>query len=256
MARERKNRLINDIIERELRVAAAIHARGRLIDIGCGEKPYREIFAPHVAEHVGVDHAETLHSMEAVDLVGTAYAIPVDDGTFDTGLCTAVLEHLEEPEAAIRECSRALGLPTWDKPAMACLASRIPHGIPVTIERLGQVEAAEAALRGLGFRQVRVRHHEAIARSEVPPEERTRLLDPALAAARPPDPLLSEPTGPLLATPPAASQTPRGRRRRFPRLRTARIPSPDTPGPPGSARCRPWGTGWCSPCRCAPAGAG
>jgi len=108
MARERKNRLINDIIERELRVAAAIHARGRLIDIGCGEKPYREIFAPHVAEHVGVDHAETLHSMEAVDLVGTAYAIPVDDGTFDTGLCTAVLEHLEEPEAAIRECFRVL----------------------------------------------------------------------------------------------------------------------------------------------------
>ena len=66
--------------------------------------------------------------------------------------------------------------------AMACLASRIPHGIPVTIERLGQVEAAEAALRALGFRQVRVRHHEAIARIELPPEERTRLLDPALAA--------------------------------------------------------------------------
>ncbi len=84
-------------------------------------------------------------------------------------------------KADIRDLSRALGLPTWDKPAMACLASRIPHGIPVTIERLTQVEAAEAALRGLGFRQVRVRHHEAIARIEVPPEERTRLLDPALA---------------------------------------------------------------------------
>lgn len=82
----------------------------------------------------------------------------------------------------IRELSRSLGLPTWEKPAMACLASRIPHGIPVTIERLGQVEAAEAALRALGFRQVRVRHHEAIARIELPPEERGRLLDPALAA--------------------------------------------------------------------------
>jgi len=85
-------------------------------------------------------------------------------------------------KAAIRELSRALGLPTWDKPAMACLASRIPHGIPVTIERLTQVEAAEAALRRLGFRQVRVRHHEAIARIEVPPEERARFLDPDLAA--------------------------------------------------------------------------
>jgi len=85
-------------------------------------------------------------------------------------------------KADIRELSRALGLPTWDKPAMACLASRIPHGTPVTIERLAKVEAAEAAVRALGFRQVRVRHHEAIARIELPPEERTRLLDPALAA--------------------------------------------------------------------------
>ena len=61
-------------------------------------------------------------------------------------------------KADVRELSRALGLPTWEKPAMACLASRIPHGIPVTIERLGQVEKAEAALHSLGFRQVRVRH--------------------------------------------------------------------------------------------------
>ncbi len=66
---------------------------------------------------------------------------------------------------------------------MACLASRIPHGIPVTIERLTQVEKAEAALRALGFHQVRVRHHEVIARIELPPEERTRLLDARLAAA-------------------------------------------------------------------------
>lgn len=86
-------------------------------------------------------------------------------------------------KADIRELSRALGLPTWEKPAMACLASRIPHGTPVTIERLTQVEKAEAALRALGFRQVRVRHHEAIARIELPPEERTRLLDARLAGA-------------------------------------------------------------------------
>jgi uncharacterized protein len=86
-------------------------------------------------------------------------------------------------KAAIRELSRALGLPTWEKPAMACLASRIPHGIPVTIERLGQVERAEAALRLLGFHSVRVRHHEAIARIELPPDERSRLLDPAVGAS-------------------------------------------------------------------------
>jgi len=85
-------------------------------------------------------------------------------------------------KAAIRELSRALGLPTWEKPAMACLASRIPHGTPVTIERLGQVERAEAALRSLGFRSVRVRHHETIARIELPPDERARLLDPMVAS--------------------------------------------------------------------------
>ena len=85
-------------------------------------------------------------------------------------------------KADIRRISKAMGLPTWEKPAMACLASRIPHGTPVTIERLGQVEKAEAALRGLGLRQVRVRHHESIARIELPPEERGRLLEPSLAA--------------------------------------------------------------------------
>jgi pyridinium-3,5-biscarboxylic acid mononucleotide sulfurtransferase len=82
----------------------------------------------------------------------------------------------------IRALSRAMGLPTADKPAMACLASRIPTGTPVTIERLGQVERAEAALARLGFRHVRVRHHEAIARLELDPEERARLLDPAVCA--------------------------------------------------------------------------
>jgi uncharacterized protein len=84
-------------------------------------------------------------------------------------------------KASIRQLSRALGLPTWEKPAMACLASRIPHGTPVTIERLGQVERAEAALRSLGFRSVRVRHHETIARIELPPDERARLLDSTIA---------------------------------------------------------------------------
>jgi uncharacterized protein len=85
-------------------------------------------------------------------------------------------------KAAIRELSRALGLPTWEKPAMACLASRLPTGVPVTIERLSQVERAEAALRSLGFRSVRVRHHETIARIELPPEDRARLLDPAVGS--------------------------------------------------------------------------
>lgn len=108
MARETHNRLINNIIERDLRVAAAAHARGRMIDIGCGVKPYRQLMAPWVDSHIGVDHADTLHTTAHVDLIGTAYNIPVEDYSFDTALCTAVLEHLEEPEAGLRECFRVL----------------------------------------------------------------------------------------------------------------------------------------------------
>lgn len=86
-------------------------------------------------------------------------------------------------KAAVRELSRALGLPTWDKPAAPCLASRIPHGEEITLEKLRQVEAGEAALRRLGFRVVRVRHHGQVARIEVPASEIPRLLEPEVRAA-------------------------------------------------------------------------
>ena len=108
MGRETRNRLINRIVDEHLGRAAATSAHGRLIDIGCGEKPYRSLFAPFITEHVGVDHAETQHDLRHADLVGTAYEIPVADATFDTAICTAVLEHLEEPEEALRECFRVL----------------------------------------------------------------------------------------------------------------------------------------------------
>jgi pyridinium-3,5-biscarboxylic acid mononucleotide sulfurtransferase len=69
----------------------------------------------------------------------------------------------------VRELSRAFGLPTWDKPALACLSSRIPHGTPITLQSLSQVDRAETFLRNLGVGQVRVRHHGATARIEVEP---------------------------------------------------------------------------------------
>ena len=82
----------------------------------------------------------------------------------------------------VRAWSAAYGLPTWEKPQMACLASRIPYGTPVTPERLAQVERAEAALRALGLRDLRVRHHGDIGRIEVAEGE----LDQAFARrARP-----------------------------------------------------------------------
>jgi uncharacterized protein len=74
-------------------------------------------------------------------------------------------------KAEIRKWSRALGLPTWDQPAAPCLASRLPYGLAVTPQRLRQVEAAELALRALGFRDFRVRHHDTVARLEVSPAE-------------------------------------------------------------------------------------
>jgi pyridinium-3,5-biscarboxylic acid mononucleotide sulfurtransferase len=76
----------------------------------------------------------------------------------------------------IRAWSRELGLPTWDQPAAPCLASRLPYGVAVTPRRLRQVEDAERTLRGLGFRDLRVRHHDRVARLEVPPGERERVL--------------------------------------------------------------------------------
>jgi SAM-dependent methyltransferase len=108
VAADRKNRLVGEIHDRALAERASQYFHGRLIDIGCGTKPYKEMLAGVVSEHVGVDHADSLHGTQAVDLIGTAYSIPSDEGEFDSALCTAVLEHLEEPEQAIRECYRVL----------------------------------------------------------------------------------------------------------------------------------------------------
>jgi uncharacterized protein len=86
-------------------------------------------------------------------------------------------------KAEIRLLSRRAGLPTWDRPASACLASRLPYGTEVTPERLGLVERGEAALRELGFRQFRVRLHDNLARVEISPDEMPRALAPDMAAA-------------------------------------------------------------------------
>ena len=71
----------------------------------------------------------------------------------------------------VRALAQQLGLPVWDKPAMACLSSRVPHGTPITPELLRQIDGAEDVLVALGFRQFRVRHHNEIARIELPAED-------------------------------------------------------------------------------------
>ena len=80
-------------------------------------------------------------------------------------------------KAEIRELSKALGLPTWDKPSFACLSSRFQYGDRITAEKLRQVDAAEEFVRSLGFRQFRVRHHDRLARLEIAREEMARLWE-------------------------------------------------------------------------------
>jgi len=91
----------------------------------------------------------------------------------------APLQEAELGKEEIRELSRRWGLPTWDKPSFACLASRFPYGSQITREKLSAVEAAEQLLRESGFRQFRVRHHEKIARIEVPVDDMGRFCQDA-----------------------------------------------------------------------------
>jgi pyridinium-3,5-biscarboxylic acid mononucleotide sulfurtransferase len=113
------------------------------------------------------------------------YGANMDDlGDHRPGMKAAEARGVRAPliEAAlwkeeIRALSRALGLPTWDKPSFACLSSRFQYGDPITPDKLRQVDAAESFVRSLGFRQFRVRHHDRLARLELPLEEVPRLWE-------------------------------------------------------------------------------
>src|SRR4051812_12796428 len=102
------NRLAHRQIDSALAAAAREHASGRLLDVGCGLKPYAGLFAPYVREHVGVDHPASPHALTSVDVLATAYDVPLPSESFDTVLMTEVLEHLERPEDALREALRLL----------------------------------------------------------------------------------------------------------------------------------------------------
>jgi len=93
------------------------------------------------------------------------------------------LDDVDLTKAEIRELSRRAGLPTWDEPASACLSSRIPYHNEVTDQKLRTIEQAEQALRALGFRVFRVRHHDDVARIEIAREEMVRALEPDVATA-------------------------------------------------------------------------
>lgn len=119
-----------------------------------------------------------------------AYGVNVDDqGDFRPGQMAATRHHVAAPlldagltKEAIREQARDAGLRVWDKPASACLSSRIEYGRPVTREALSVVEQGEDALRELGFRQFRVRHHGDIVRLEISREELPRAMTIEMAS--------------------------------------------------------------------------
>jgi pyridinium-3,5-biscarboxylic acid mononucleotide sulfurtransferase len=131
---------------------------------------------------------EELRAARGFDCV--AYGVNRDDqGDFRPGQQAAKQHGVAAPlleaglgKSEIRELARAAGLRLWDKPASACLSSRLEYGRPVTPEALAQVERGEDALRALGFRQFRVRHHGPIVRLEIAPEELPRALSPEMAA--------------------------------------------------------------------------
>ncbi len=131
---------------------------------------------------------EEFRSRRGFDAI--AYGVNLDDqGDFRPGQQAAEQHHVAAPlrqagltKQDIRELARAAGLRIWDKPASACLSSRIEYGREVTREALSVVEQGEDALHALGFRQVRVRHHGDIVRIEIAREELTRALSPEMAA--------------------------------------------------------------------------
>ena len=104
------------------------------------------------------------------------------DAAREAGVVSPLLD-VGMTKADVRSHALALGLPVWDKPAAACLSSRLPYGTAVTRERLSQIGGLEEDLRALGFRQLRVRWHDKVARIEVEPAEIARAFDPAVRNA-------------------------------------------------------------------------
>ena len=119
------------------------------------------------------------------------YGVNVDDlGDYRPGQRAAKLHQVEAPlvdagltKAEIRELSRLANLSTWDRPASACLSSRIPYGTAVTVENVKTVEVGEESIRALGFRQFRVRFHGELVRLEIAKDELARALTPEMAQA-------------------------------------------------------------------------
>jgi pyridinium-3,5-biscarboxylic acid mononucleotide sulfurtransferase len=173
--------------EQEEARALARQLGARLVEVTTGEVEL-EAYArnnPDRCFHCKEELFDTLEPIRRdLGLAHLAYGATADDaGDHRPGHGSAVRRGVRFPlleaglgKPEIRAAARRLGLPNWNKPSFACLSSRIPHGTPVTIDALRRIEAAEAAVKALGFAQVRVRHHGDVARIEVEPGDIERLL--------------------------------------------------------------------------------
>jgi uncharacterized protein len=177
--------LARDELEAARRLAAAIGARHVIVETDEFEDPRyqrNDVHRCYFCKHALFTRLEALAA--SLGLPAVAYGANVDDlGDFRPGMRAAREFAVRAPlldagltKSEIRTLARDRGLEVWDKPASPCLASRLPHGTPVTLGALRQVEEAERILHRLGFREVRVRHHGEVARIEVPLTEIPRLL--------------------------------------------------------------------------------
>lgn len=174
-------------LEESIELAARIGIQHRVVETDQLLSPDFVANEPDRCFHCKVDLYERLGPLAETE----GYAVMLDGlntddlGDYRPGRAAAERYGVRSPlvearlnKADVRELSKARGLPTWDKPAMACLSSRIPTGTPVTREALARIEQAEEVLRGLGFRQLRVRDHHPVARIEVPVTDIARLVEP------------------------------------------------------------------------------
>jgi len=99
--------LANDLLLREI-LKAVHYVKGRLLDIGCGEKPYLDIFSPHTDSYTGIDIPQSLHKKDAVDIFANAHQLPFKKDSFDTVLCLEILEHVKQPLDVLKEIYRVL----------------------------------------------------------------------------------------------------------------------------------------------------
>ena len=173
--------------EQEEARALARKLGGRLVEVSTNEVEL-EAYTRNNSDRCFYCKEELFETLEPVrrdlGLDHIAYGATADDADdHRPGHGSAVRRGIRFPlleagmgKPEIRAAARRLGLPNWNKASFACLSSRIPHGTEVTVAALRQIESAEAAIKALGFKQVRVRHHGDVARIEVEPAEISRLV--------------------------------------------------------------------------------